>query len=446
MFVITNSKLLIIVCHYKHMTIEEIKRIIADQREEIIETYQRQKIIPREMSKQQLLSYLSHPNVLTILGVRRSGKSVLSTLLLKDKTYGYLNFDDERLVGIKTNELNLIIQAFYELYTPDLDYIVFDEIQNVDHWELFVNRLRRTKKIIITGSNSNLLSGELASHLTGRHIDFTLFPFSFREFLLFTDKKLLSEKIYSTKKIAHIRKLLEEYIKLGGFPEVYKFGKAILMKTYEDILQKDILLRYTIKNQTTFKELAKYVISQFSSEISYTKLKNISSIKNVHTVKNYLDYLSSSYLIFIIERFSFSLKNQAIAPKKVYCIDTGILNAISFQFSENSGRIMENLVAIELLRRKAYNTSESELYYWKDHQQREVDFVVKKGKKVTQLIQVTRSFQKEDMQKRECQALLRAAEQLKCSNLLIITWDYEGIEKINGKTLLYIPLWKWLLE
>ncbi|MEM4257692.1 MAG: ATP-binding protein, partial [Candidatus Thermoplasmatota archaeon] len=240
------------------MNVEELKRIIITQKEEIDETFTREKIIDRMTPTDHLLQLLSHPNILAILGARRAGKSIFSTLLLKGKKYGYLNFDDERLVDFKPEKLDLVLQGFYELYGSDIDYVILDEIQNVESWELFANRLRRTKKVILTGSNSKLLSGELATHLTGRYSDFTLYPFSFQEFLALKGKTPPREALYSTKKISELKNLVRDYISLGGFPEVHKFGKSILLKTYEDIIQRDILLRYRIKNKTTFKELSKY--------------------------------------------------------------------------------------------------------------------------------------------------------------------------------------------
>jgi hypothetical protein len=428
------------------MNTEEIKKIIVDQKEEINETFEKEKIITRTAPNENLMHFLKYPNILAILGARRSGKSIFSNLLLKGKKYGYLNFDDERISNIKPEDLGLILQAFYELYGSDVEYFILDEIQNVQQWELFANRLRRTKKIILTGSNSKLLSGELATHLTGRHMDFTLYPFSFHEFLTLKDIKPTKEDIYSTKKSSEIKKHLRQYISLGGFPEAYKFGKAMLIKTYEDILQKDILLRYKIKNKTAFKELTKYLISNVSNEITFTRLKDIASVKNDHTIKNYVDYLSTAYLIFLVERFSFKLKNQTIAPKKIYCIDTGIINSIAFSFSENFGKIIENLVAVALLRRKSYWQSDLELYYWKDYQHREVDFIIKKETKVEQLIQVTAASEKNEIEKREYNSLLKASEELRCKNLLMITWDYEAKEIIDGKQIVSIPLWKWLLS
>lgn len=428
------------------MNVEEIKRIITSQHEEINDTFQRETIVNRQIPIQQLNKALQHPNILAILGVRRSGKSICSILLLKGKKYGYINFDDERIINIKTEELDYVLQAFYELYGTDIEYIILDEIQNVKNWELFANRLRRTKKVIITGSNSKLLSGELATHLTGRYLDFTLFPFSFNEFLEFHGVQLKEGDFHSTKKISEIKEKLRTYLSQGGFPETYKFGKAMPLKIYENIILKDILFRYKIKNKAAFTELAKYLVTNITHEISYAKLKNISAIKNVHTVRNYVNYISNAYLIIVLERFSFKLKNKMIAPKKIFCIDAGVIDSIAFKFSENFGKIMENTVVIDLLRRKSYEFPEMEIYYWKNHQQQEVDIVIKKGNVIEQLIQITAASEYNQIEKREYTSLLLASKELNCKNLLIITWDYEATETKDGKEIHHIPLWKWLLH
>ena len=188
------------------------------------------------------------------------------------------------------------------------------------------------------------------------------------------------------------------------------------------------------------------MISNFSNEITYRKLKDVVSIKNDHTIKKYVDYLSTSYLTFILERFSFKLKNQTIAPKKIYCTDTGMINSIAFRFSENSGKMLENLVAIELLRRKSYWQTDLESYYWKDHQQREVDFVLKNGPKIEKLIQVNYTSGKDEIDKRETESLVRASKALKCKNLLLITFDYDDEITIDNIEIKCMPIWKWLLE
>jgi predicted AAA+ superfamily ATPase len=427
------------------MNLEEVKRVVISQREEVEEKFRNERIIDREPEINSLKRFLTHPNILAILGIRRSGKSVFSWQISKGELFGYINFDDERLYGVKAKDLDLVLQAFYELY-GDVDYIILDEPQNVEGWELFANRLRRTKRVIITGSNSKLLSGELATHLTGRHIDFTLTPFSFREYLSFKGVDLSKEDFYSTRKTAEIKRFFEEYMKIGGMPEAYMFGRGILVRIYSDIIEKDVLRRIKIRMKETFKEFTKYLISNIASEFTIRKLSHIFEVKDVHTVKNWIDALESSYLFFILERYSPKLKQQIIAPKKIYCIDNGLVNTISFKTTEGHGKLMENLVAIELLRKKNYWYNDLEFFYWKDHQQNEVDFVLKEGLQIKQLIQVTYISSKREIDRREIKALVKASDELKCKNLIVITWNYEDKLNINNKTIKYIPLWKWLLN
>jgi len=425
------------------MQLQEIKEVVASQREEIEEKFEKTKIIEREIDRKRLKSFLKSPNVLAILGVRRCGKSTLSLQIFKNEKYGYINFDDERIMDFNAKDFNKVMEAFYELYGK-IEKLILDEPHNIQGWELFVNRLRRTKKVIVTGSNSKMLSGELATHLTGRHIDFTLYPFSFREFLTYNDFEL-GEYLTATK-MGLIKNLLKEYMVQGGFPERYLLGKEMLVNIYFDIIEKDIIKRIKIKKRVAFKEMAKYLISNFSSEITFSKLKNILNIKDQHTIKNWVDGLEQAYLIKVIERYSPKLKESIIAPKKVYCIDTGIISAISFRFSENTGRIMENMVAIELLRRRSYWHPNTEIFYWKDHQGREVDFVIKEGMDVKQLVQVSYASAIDEIERREIKALMKASDMLHCKNMLLITWDYEDEIKKNGKMIKAIPLWKWLLE
>lgn len=417
------------------MEVEQIKRIVKDQEEEIKDTFKKERIIEREIGKINFLK----SNILVIIGVRRSGKSTLAHLLLKGKKYAYINFDDERLFGIKTDELNKVLEAFYQLY-GETKYIILDEPQNVEGWELFVNRVQRRKRLIVTGSNAKLLSKELATHLTGRYIDLPLYPFSFKEFLNY--KKFIPD-IYLTESIAKTRNYLKRYIDNGGLPESFKIGKRYILRLYEDIISKDIISRYKIKYIKDMKELSKFLVSNIASEMTYNKLKNMLNIKSVHTIKNYVDYLEASYLIFKLERFSFKLKKQILAPKKIYTIDTGIAN-IGFKFSKEYGKLMENTVAIELMREKSLDPL-IEIYYWKDHRQREVDFIVKKGTRIKKLIQVCYDIQKYGTKKREVDALTIASQELRCNNLLVITHEFEGEDTKNGKKIKFIPLWKWLL-
>lgn len=265
------------------------------------------------------------------------------------------------------------------------------------------------------------------------------FPFSFREFLEL--KGIKETNVYTTKEKAEILNCLNEYLKIGGFPEVNKFGKAILLRIYDDILIKDILLRYKIKKIEDIRKLAKYLITNFSEEFSYRKLSKMLGVKHVSTVSNWVSYLQNSFLILKLERFDFKLKKQFLSPKKVYCIDNGIITSISFSFSENLGRIIENVVAIELQRKFCGK----EIYYWKSLHN-EVDFVVKEGNEVRELIQVSYVNVKEEIKEREIKSLLKASDDLKCENLTIITWDYENEETLENKKIKFVPLWKWLLN
>ncbi len=418
----------------------DLRPIIKEQREELENIEKREKIISRQYLSEAKNS-LKHPNILAVIGVRRCGKSVFSYLIAKDGKMGYVNFDDERLSDIEAKDLNRVLEAFYDLY-GDVDYVILDEIQNIEKWELFVNRLRRTKRVVITGSNSNMLSSELSTNITGRYIDIHLFPFSFREFLDF--KGFNTSKAYTTREKVGILKLLGEYSELGGFPEAYKFGKAMLTRIYNDIITKDILLRHKVRKLEDLRNLAKHLITNFSREIVYSRLSKTLGVKHVSTISNWVSYLEESFLIFKLEKFDFKLRQQFLSPKKIYCIDTGLVNAVSFMTSENIGRIMENQVAIELWRRKS--TGFGEVYYWKDYQHHEVDFVLKEGLKVKQLIQVTYASAKDEIEEREVKSLLKASKELKCRNLSVITWDYEDEKNVKGSKVKFVPLWKWLLE
>ncbi len=428
------------------MNVEELKAIITSQHEALDGLFKKENIIERDLDKSRVKSFLAKPNVLAVLGVRRCGKSIFCWLLLRGEKFGYINFFDERLVGLRAEELNKVVQAFYELYGNDVEYFVFDEIQKVPGWERFVSRLRTSGKIVITGSNSDLLRGDLATFLTGRHLDMELLPFGFREYLRARGIALEKNWEYSTSSIATVKKALSEFMETGGFPEVGKFGTVMLSEIYRDIVENDIIGHHKMRNPQGLRELAKFLISNAGREVTFNKLVATVGIKDVHTIAKYGTYIADSYLVFLQERFSYKLKEQFIAPKKVYCVDVGLANNVAFKLSKDVGRVMENLVFIELLRRKLYVNPGWELYYWKDHRGREVDFVVKKADKVEKLIQVTYASEKNELDEREIAALEIACSEMKCDNMLVITWEYEETISMGEKTVAFIPLWKWLLQ
>ena len=420
----------------------KIVQLLRDQKQELIDEIKNKKLVNRE-AENYFKNILDSKLIKIISGVRRCGKSVFSYILLKDKNFAYMNFDDERLIYSDTNQ---ILSSFYEIYGKDFKFIFLDEIQNLENWELFVNRLKRIGfNLFITGSNAKLLSKELATHLTGRHLTIEIFPFSFREYLKAINFK---EDIQTTKGISILKHELKNYLNLGGFPEIIvekENPKIYIRELYSKIIEKDIINRYDISYKKTFKEIAMNLISNPARGVSYNKLKKQFNLGSEHTVKNYLSYLEEAYLIFLISKFSYKPVEVEKSAKKVYVMDTGIINYSSFKFMKDYGHIYENLVAIELLRKKSFNPN-LEIYYWKNIQHEEVDFVIKEGLKVKELIQVCYDINDIETKKREIKALIKASKELRCGNLIIVTDDYEKEEKINSKKIKYVPLWKWLLS
>ncbi len=413
-------------------------RILMDQRAELNRKLESETIIKREAFS-EAETFLKSNLIKVVTGARRCGKSTFAAQLLKGKSYGYVNFDDEVIASIPTEQLNHVLESMYEVYGK-FDYLLLDEIQNIDRWELFVNRLHRSGiNIVVTGSNANLLSRELATHLTGRHTVLELSPFSFREFL--TYRKIPAD-IGSTQNIGIIKNNLAVYIENGGFPETLKEEpKTYLKSLYSTVLTKDILVRRKIRYSKTFMELALYCISNFSKEISFNKLKHIFNLGSDHTTKNYLGYLEETYLVFALEKFSYKKKESLLGNRKLYVIDTGLANTIATKFLDNLGRLYENIVAIELLRKE----KDAEIYFWQDIHKNEVDFLVKRGLSVEELIQVCYSIDDPDTKKREVRNLVKACREFSLGQGLIITADFEGEETVEGKKIKYVPLWKWLL-
>lgn len=420
------------------ITVQEIKNIMLEQEQRMADLFKNENIIKREFPLSQKDISAGAANI--IMGPRRCGKSIFAFELINGKKAGYINFDDERLT-ISASELNKALEAMYSL-KGSVDTMIFDEIQEVKGWEKFISRLIDNKKIIITGSNARLMSKELSTYMTGRHVDRELLPFSFKEFLAY-EKFNFNPKSFTTRDKSALLNLLEKYLFSGGFPLVFKFGRSFVSDLYNDMINKDIIQRHNIKLSSKLSDVARYVLSNSSSETSYNKIRNIFIIKGKRTISEWVKYLEQAYVIFTIERFSFKLKESIMAPKKIYAIDTGFTSMLSV--SKDKWRLMENAVAIELLRRKKYSFNEFEINYWKNHEQKEVDFLIRKNNKILQLIQVTFASHKKEIQERETKNLITASQELKCDNLLIITWDYETEEVQEKKKIKFTPLWKWLL-
>lgn len=374
-----------------------------------------------------------------IIGPRRAGKSVFALEMLRGFDFAYLNFDDERLTGV--SDYDDLIKAIRQVY-GDTKYILFDEIQNVRNWELFVNRLSRGEfNIVLTGSNSNLLSRELATHLTGRFIQFQILPFSFSEFLQ-AREFIIDETLELKERQGLLLRHLNDYLTSGGYPEVVVKGLeygSYISTLVESILFKDIVKRYNIRYAKKLYDLAIFLITNHSALFSYTKLKNLLGFRSVHTVENYVEYLAEAFLIFNIERFSNKLREQLKSPRKVYSYDPGVINAVKFKIAPDTGRVMENAAAIELLRRG------TDIYYYKTPDGKEVDIAVKEGLKIGQLIQVCYDIENHLTKTREIKALIKASEESGCGNLMVLTWDHTGEERVGTRTISYVPMWKWLL-
>jgi hypothetical protein len=417
----------------------DFRKVVAEQREELEDLELQTRLVQRE-AMPAAESALSAPNVLAVLGVRRCGKSVFSHMLAKGKRFGYVNFDDERLMDAGAKDLDGLLRAMYDVHGK-VDYVILDEIQKVPGWELFANRLRRTKRVIVTGSNSCMLSGELATALTGRHLDITLFPYSFREFVI--SRGGGEGEALTTYDGARAVNLLRQYMEVGGFPEAQAFGRRILRGIYGDIISRDVLQRHAVRKAASLRNLAKHLATNSCAETSYSRLAKLFDVGHVSTVSNWIEYLEQSFLFFKLDRFDFSFRRQVLAPKKVYCVDVALARTAGFALSDDSGKAMENIVAVELQRRKAL-VPDLEVYYWKDHQQREVDFVLKVGPKVVQLVQVTHANDRGDIRDREMSSMEKGSAALRCKDLSVITWDYEGEESLGSGKVRFVPLWRWL--
>jgi len=427
------------------METEDIKRVVIDQKKDIENCLGNDRLIEREF----LRNYKGHKKsklIKVILGARRCGKSTLACQLLQKEKPAYINFDDERLAPLETNDLNRVLESFYEVYR-EFNFILLDEAQNVYGWELFVNRLQRQGfNVIVTGSNAKLLSRELATHLTGRHTPLELFPFSFKEYLEYYGVKF-NLKLLSTKDRGILKRSFNDFIQKGGFPEALKEDvrpDSYLRSLYSSIVDKDVILRKKIKYATTLKDISNYLISNCSCQISFNKIKNIFNLRSIHTALNYVSYLEEAYLFFFLKRLSYKQKESLVANRKIYAIDTGLVHALSLKLSHDNGRLYENVVALQLLRKKALDGIS--IYYWQDVYKHEVDFVVQQGLGIRQLIQVCYDPSDIKTKDRELKSLLKASKELKCRNLLVITGDKEGEETIEHTKIRYIPLWKWLLE
>lgn len=418
----------------------DLEFILTDQQEEMEERAQDMLCHRKE---EQMID-LSSTQAQVVIGVRRSGKSTLCYQALSHQgmKYAYADFDDERLADLNASQLNDVLEILYKIY-GDFNYLFLDEIQNIEGWHLFVNRLLRKKMhVIITGSNAKLLSGELATHLSGRNKEISLYPFSFKEYCVM--KGIDTEK-KTTKAEAFRRAAFDDYLKQGGFPELLAISdnKSYVKNLVDNILKRDIEQRYKIRYKAAFENMAHHLLNNSPTMIVTTDLANQFNFRSEHTAKNYLDYLKQAYMLIGVQKYSQKSK-QRLAQEKVYAVDVAMMDQRDNAFAgDNLGHRLETIVLIHLLRQckiKGYDI------YYLNERYGECDFVVCKGNHVVQAIQVSYDISAEKTRKRELKGLLLAAEQTKCDNLLLLTDHESGTTEESGHQVKIQPVYEWSIE
>lgn len=428
---------------------EAFKRVIVEFQSLRPELISREVRLPKDLQK-----------VITLYGPRRSGKTYLFYQMMLElakegvasKRMLYINFEDERILPFSKDDWEVLLEVFFELYPENVGekvYLFLDEAQEAPYWDKFVRRMSEKKefRIFLTGSSSKLLSKEIATSLRGRTISYFLTPFSFRE-------ALLAKGIKAQANVEHlqqrhlIKKEFSNYLKFGGFPEAIEkedpIKIRILQEYFELVFYRDIVERHKIRNYTLMKELMRYLVNNFASLFSimgyYNLLKSSGQKTGKDTVCEYVSWLEDVNFVKFVQFYDYSIKRRAVNPRKIYCIDTGLITAIASQFSENKGRYLENAVYLELLRRG------KEVFYWKDGAAREVDFLVAERGKPKQLIQVAASIEDNKVKERELTPLIAAAEKFKIEDCFILTAD-QNAEFSAGRFKIKIrPIWLWLLE
>lgn len=421
---------------------KSIIQVLAEQKE-YVEGYEPDKWVERR--EEQFFEFDSSL-AQVVIGVRRSGKSTLchKVLLEHHVKYGYVNFDDDRLANLKVEDLNTVLSCIYQIYGIDIKYIFLDEIQDVDGWHLFVNRLLRANQhVVVTGSNAKLLSSELATHLTGRYNEIHLFPFSFREYCEYHH---INTNGVTTKGEAEMKRAFMEYIMDGGFPEMQNIRnkRGYVQSLLEAIVTKDIQQRFKIRNVDVLRKISNHLINNVCQEVNYGNIAELLGTTD-QTVKKYVDYLRQAFLIQLLCKHSFKSKER-IRNTKAYIVDPGLQNNRENSFAaDNVGWRLENVVYIELLRRCTNDFLD--IYYYKaSPRSKEEDFVVCNQDKTVELIQVAYDIENEKTYNRETSSLVKASTSLRCENLTLIAFTKTRVVEIEGKRIKILHAIDWLLN
>lgn len=411
--------------------------IIQNQRKERDELLARHYLMRK--SNTDVKTLLDNPMIKLITGPRRVGKSTYALLMLQGKSFAYLNFDDNLLLSAWDEEL--VMRTLDEVY-PNYEFLLLDEVQNLKDWDVWVSKLyRRGKNLVITGSNAKMLSGEMATVLTGRYLQVEMLPFSLTETIEWKGANINS---ISNAKQAEAVAIADDYLRNGGYPETIdmrSITRNYLSTLFDSILWKDVAKRHNIRNITDLNNIALYLLSNFCNPLSANDIAKELSMTSVTTTRKFMDYLHEPYLFYYLPRFNNKLKLMKKAASKVYVIDNGFVAAKAFNLSENLGRLLENEVFVELLR-QGYQV-ETSLFYYRSRNDREVDFVTRQGTHINQLIQVCYDMTSPKTEKREVSSLIECAGELKCNNLLIITNNEEREIHTDGYNIKVIPFIKY---
>lgn len=386
--------------------------------------------------KYEIEELLANPSIKLITGPRRVGKSTQALLMLRGKNFAYLNFDDNALLDKWDEEL--VMHTLDDVY-PDYEYLMLDEVQNLPAWDVWVSKLyRRGKNLVITGSNANMLSSEMATMLTGRYLPVEMLPFSLAEFFAWNEMSLKDIKEEEKSKSDTLQ---DDYLHRGGYPETIKartITDSYLSTLFDSIIWKDVVKRHNVRNVTDLNNVAVYLLSNFTNPVSYNNVAEDLGFASVNTVKKFMDYLHEPFLFHYLPRYNNKLKLMKRAPQKVYIVDNGFVASNSFNLSDNLGRLLENQLFVELLRR-GYDVEKS-LFYYRSRNDKEVDFVVRQGTHIEMLIQVCYDLSNAKTEKREVDSLIECAGELKCNNLIIVTAKEKRLIEKNGYTIKIIPV------
>ncbi len=411
-----------------------MKTIILNQRKERDELMSRPYLIRRNNQDVNLL--LNSHLIKLITGPRRVGKSTQALLMLRDKNFAYLNFDNYSLLDAW--DADLVMRMLDDVY-PGYEYILLDEVQNLDAWDLWVSELyRKGKNLVITGSNARMLSSEMATVLTGKYLQVDMLPFSLEEFFDWNKFDLHSVK---PEQKTDSQVLMDDYLRNGGYPEVVasrQLTRSYLDTLFDSIIWKDVAKRHNVRNVTDLNNLAMYLVSNFCNPVSANELTTELGFSSVNTTKKYMDYLHEPYIFYYLSRYNNKLKLMKKAPRKVYVVDNGFVASKAFSLSDNLGRLLENQVFIELIRR-GYDV-EKTMSYYRSRNDKEVDFALRKGTSIERLVQVCYNMNSPKTEKREVDSIIECAGELKCCNLVIVTYnDKRTIEK-DGYKIEVLPI------